>query len=68
MPDRRLFLMATLSTAAAPVIARTSNAQDEPVQSSMGNVRKPADVTLNVNGRDHQMSVDVRTSLLDLLQ
>jgi hypothetical protein len=30
MPDRRLFLMATLSTAAAPVIARTSNAQPNP--------------------------------------
>jgi xanthine dehydrogenase YagT iron-sulfur-binding subunit len=34
----------------------------------MWNVRKPADVTLNINGQDHQLSVDVRTSLLDLLR
>jgi xanthine dehydrogenase YagT iron-sulfur-binding subunit len=64
--DRRSFLVATASTAAAPFLVRRAGAE------AAGSVRtiaqKPVDATLNVNGRDHQVSFDVRTSLLDLLR
>jgi xanthine dehydrogenase YagT iron-sulfur-binding subunit len=31
-------------------------------------VRKPVTITLRVNGRDHQLALDVRTALLDALR
>jgi xanthine dehydrogenase YagT iron-sulfur-binding subunit len=65
--DRRSFLMATVSTAAAPLFARASGADAAPLQ-PLANGREPIDVTLHVNGRDHQLAFDVRTSLLDLLR
>jgi xanthine dehydrogenase YagT iron-sulfur-binding subunit len=63
--DRRSFLMATASTAATPILARAAGAGTAPV---IGDARKPADVTLMINGRDHRLAFDVRTSLLDLLR
>jgi xanthine dehydrogenase YagT iron-sulfur-binding subunit len=59
--------MATASTAATPVLARATGAAavSAPVT---GDARKPADVTLTINGRDHRLAFDVRTSLLDLLR
>jgi xanthine dehydrogenase YagT iron-sulfur-binding subunit len=66
--DRRSFLMATASTAAAPLfLPRSSGAEAAPA-SAKPNGHKPVDVTLNVNGRDHLLSFDIRTSLLDLLR
>ena len=59
--------MATVSTAAAPMFARA--AQAEAIAPQQGaSERKPIDITLNVNDRDHQLAFDVRTSLLDLLR
>jgi xanthine dehydrogenase YagT iron-sulfur-binding subunit len=67
--DRRSFLMATASTAAAPLFARGSGANAAPVSSaSQAARRQPVNATLNVNGHDHQLAFDVRTSLLDLLR
>jgi xanthine dehydrogenase YagT iron-sulfur-binding subunit len=59
--------MATVSTAAAPMFARAAHAEAVAPQQG-ANARKPIDITLNVNGRDHQLAFDVRTSLLDLLR
>ena len=59
--------MAAASTAAAPVLARTSGAEAA-TASGKGPARNAVEGTLNVNGRDHQLSFDVRTSLLDLLR
>jgi xanthine dehydrogenase YagT iron-sulfur-binding subunit len=64
-PDRRSLLMGTVSTAAAPMIARAAHAS--PAAPS-ANVDKPVDVTLIINSREHNVAVDVRTSLLDLLR
>jgi xanthine dehydrogenase YagT iron-sulfur-binding subunit len=65
--DRRSFLMTAVSTA-APVFARSAGAAaaTDPALDSAQN--KPADVTLTINGRDHRLAFDVRTSLLDLLR
>jgi xanthine dehydrogenase YagT iron-sulfur-binding subunit len=57
--------MGTVSTAAAPMIARAAHAS--PAAPS-ANVDKPVDVTLIINSREHNVAVDVRTSLLDLLR
>jgi xanthine dehydrogenase YagT iron-sulfur-binding subunit len=65
--DRRSFLMATVSTAAAPLLAGASSAAAATAPAT-DDPRKPVDAILNVNGRDHQLAFDVRTSLLDLLR
>ena len=65
--DRRSFLMATVSTAAAPLLAGASGAAAATAPAT-DDPRKPVDAILNVNGRDHQLAFDIRTSLLDLLR
>ncbi len=65
--NRRSFLVATVSTAAAPVVARSARAETTTVQTAP-NPRAPADATFIVNGQQHRLAFDVRTSLLDLLR
>jgi xanthine dehydrogenase YagT iron-sulfur-binding subunit len=65
--DRRSFLKATASAAATPFLVRAACAEGSPAQARAG-AHEPVDVTLHVNGRDHQLSFDARTSLLDLLR
>jgi xanthine dehydrogenase YagT iron-sulfur-binding subunit len=60
--------MATVSTAAAPVVGRPPAAHAAaPVQAGR-NPRSPVNVTLTINGQSHALAFDVRTSLLDLLR
>jgi xanthine dehydrogenase YagT iron-sulfur-binding subunit len=59
--------MASALTAAAPVLARAAGAEAARV-SPQANARQPVDVALTVNGRQHRLAFDVRTSLLDLLR
>jgi len=72
MPDdvpsqlsRRGLLGASASVAAAP-LAVVTPAVAQP--SAPPDPRRPVDVVLNVNGREHRMAVDVRTTLLDALR
>ena len=66
-PDRRSVLMGTVSSAAAPVIARAAQTEARRVAppTSPG---KPVDIALTINDREHNVAVDIRTSLLDLLR
>jgi xanthine dehydrogenase YagT iron-sulfur-binding subunit len=66
-PNRRSFLLATVSSAAAPVLARAGDAEPVALTPTAG-PDDPVHIVLAVNGRQHQLSVDVRTSLLDLLR
>ena len=59
--------MATVSTAAAPLLARSSGAEAATGQPG-STAGRPVDVTLTVNGQERQLAFDVRTSLLDLLR
>jgi xanthine dehydrogenase YagT iron-sulfur-binding subunit len=59
--------MGTVSTAAAPVFARAAQAE-APHAAPSANANKPVDIGLIVNNREHNVTVDVRTSLLDLLR
>jgi xanthine dehydrogenase YagT iron-sulfur-binding subunit len=64
-PNRRAFLLATVSSAVIPVLARAGEAGSETTVTRPGSL---ADVTLSINGGWHRLAVDTRTSLLDLLR
>jgi xanthine dehydrogenase YagT iron-sulfur-binding subunit len=65
--NRRSFLMAAASTAAAPVIARGASAEPAPAPRP-ADPRNPVAFVLKINGREHRLSLDVRTTLLDTLR
>jgi xanthine dehydrogenase YagT iron-sulfur-binding subunit len=65
--NRRTFMASVAGTAAA--IPLTSRARGEPANAlAPQDPSLPVDVTLRVNGMDHAISVDTRTSLLDALR
>ena len=66
--SRRNFLLATASTAAAPVFARTLTAEAAPTPPRQANPREPVNLTLKINDRDHRVALDMRTTLLDALR
>jgi xanthine dehydrogenase YagT iron-sulfur-binding subunit len=66
-PSRRRFLVATVSTAALPSIACAAAADPAPGQAPR-TPDEPANIPLRVNGKDHRVAVDIRTSLLDALR
>jgi xanthine dehydrogenase YagT iron-sulfur-binding subunit len=59
--------MATATSAMASVFGRVNKAEAAS-PAVLGNVRKPIDASLTVNGQEHALSFDVRTSLLDLVR
>jgi xanthine dehydrogenase YagT iron-sulfur-binding subunit len=63
--DRRRFLAATASSAAASMLSTTASARDVPVER---NPRERLPLTLNINGAAHSVAMDVRTTLLDALR
>src|SRR5437899_9093764 len=60
--------MATASSAAVPVFARTLTAEAAPAGRQARSPRDPANITLDINGREHRLALDVRTTLLDALR
>ena len=66
-PDRRALLMATVSTAAAPVVARAAGSGAASAQAT-ADPNKPISAAFKVNGYHRELAFDVRTSLLDLLR
>jgi xanthine dehydrogenase YagT iron-sulfur-binding subunit len=66
-PDRRSVLMGSVSSAAAPVLARAAQGAAPQVAPPV-TADKPVDITLIVNNRQHNVSLDARTSLLDLVR
>jgi xanthine dehydrogenase YagT iron-sulfur-binding subunit len=61
-PSRRGLLTGATGVAALPLIARAATAPPPP--GSHGHM----DITLTINGRDHRVSLDPRTTLLDALR
>ena len=66
--NRRAFLSAGVSSAAAPLFARGLHAETLERVRPMMDPRDPASLTLDVNGRPHRLALDARTSLLDALR
>jgi xanthine dehydrogenase YagT iron-sulfur-binding subunit len=77
IPSRRAFLRTTGGSAAAAVIAGCAPAQPNSALKQGGSPAEIADgpniegavpITLRINGRDHQLRVDPRTTLLDCIR
>jgi xanthine dehydrogenase YagT iron-sulfur-binding subunit len=64
--SRRNFLSIATSSAAAPLVARAARAEGAPT--ARLDPRAPVNLSLNVNGREHRLGLDVRTTLLDALR
>lgn len=62
-PSRRGFFRSAAGLAAIPVVARAAPTLAPPVAPS-----GPTETVLTVNGREHRLTMDVRTSLLDALR
>ncbi len=60
--------MAAASTAAAPMVARTLVAEAAAARQQGTAAPEPSNVTLKVNGSEHRLPLDTRTSLLDALR
>jgi xanthine dehydrogenase YagT iron-sulfur-binding subunit len=76
-PTRRTFLSNTGSTAAATIVAAyaqahassTAGPSDSTAAGADGpNIEGTVPIILRINGRDHQLRVDPRTTLLDCLR
>ncbi len=76
-PTRRTFLLTTGSTAAATVVAACvpvhANSTAEqgnltPAGVDGPNIEGAVQITLRINGKDHQLRVDPRTTLLDCIR
>ena len=72
-PTRRMFLRTTGTSAAAAIVAAhvpgTTTEQKPPPAAPKGPaVEGAVPVTLRVNGKDHAVQIDPRTSLLDCLR
>src|ERR1044071_142616 len=71
-PTRREFLSTTGTTAAAGLIAAymplTANASEEAVETSGPAIDGVMPITLRINGKDRQLRVDPRTTLLDCIR
>jgi xanthine dehydrogenase YagT iron-sulfur-binding subunit len=63
--SRREFLLVGASTVAAPALAHAATENPRAAQSDP---RAPVAMTLNINGRDQRIALDVRTTLLDALR
>ncbi|HEY7301488.1 MAG TPA: (2Fe-2S)-binding protein [Xanthobacteraceae bacterium] len=66
--SRRNFLLTTVSSAVAPALARASSAAAAPSGASGRRIRDPVPVGLMVNGHEHRLGLDPRTTLLDALR
>src|SRR5256885_12049813 len=71
-PTRRKFLKTSGTTAAATVMAAyvpaLANPAAEQKEESTANIEGSVPVTLRINGTDHQLRIDPRTTLLDCLR
>jgi xanthine dehydrogenase YagT iron-sulfur-binding subunit len=64
--DRRSFMAGAAGAAVMPMTARAQG--PTPNTATAQDPSAPVDVTLRVNGRDHTLSIDARTALLDALR
>ena len=76
-PTRRGFLRTTGDTAAAAVVAACAPAHASSTSGESGSPAATADrpniagavpITLRINGKDHQLHIDPRTTLLDCIR
>jgi xanthine dehydrogenase YagT iron-sulfur-binding subunit len=64
-PSRRRLIEGAAGLAALPVVAAAQSQAPSPAPQSR---RASMDLVLNINGRDHRLALDPRTTLLDALR
>jgi len=72
-PSRRKFLKASGTTAAAGMISaylpvHASGAVEEPREPEAPPIEGAVPITLRINGNDHKLNIDPRTTLLDCIR
>jgi xanthine dehydrogenase YagT iron-sulfur-binding subunit len=75
-PTRRKFLLTTGSSVAAslvatyvPALANGDSAESDSALTEVGsNIEGAIPITLRINGKDHQLRIDPRTTLLDCIR
>lgn len=75
-PTRRKFLLTTGSSVAATVVGAyapalansTARESDSTLASARPNIEGAVPITLRINGKDHQLRIDPRTTLLDCIR
>jgi xanthine dehydrogenase YagT iron-sulfur-binding subunit len=75
-PTRRTFLLTTGSSVAAslvagyvPALAKDNAAESDSAPTSAAqNIKGAVPITLRINGKDHQLRIDPRTTLLDCIR
>jgi xanthine dehydrogenase YagT iron-sulfur-binding subunit len=75
-PTRRKFLLTSGSSVAASVVAgyipalanNASGESDSALASAGPNIEGAVPITLRINGKDHQLRIDPRTTLLDCIR
>jgi xanthine dehydrogenase YagT iron-sulfur-binding subunit len=75
-PNRRQFLLTAGSTAAAGVIvacaparaATVLTSETAPTEAAVPGVEGAVPITLRINGKDHSLRIDPRTTLLDCIR
>src|SRR4051794_35383150 len=66
--SRRNFLTVTASSAAAPLVTGFATGSSVEAQTRVLDPRHPVNVRLHINGQEHRIALDVRTTLLDALR
>jgi xanthine dehydrogenase YagT iron-sulfur-binding subunit len=66
--SRRNFITTTAASTMTLTLLNPGHAPAETAPHATPDARSPHSVTLRVNGQDHRLSIDVRTSLLDALR
>jgi xanthine dehydrogenase YagT iron-sulfur-binding subunit len=74
-PTRRKFLLTTGSSMAAslvatyvPALANSAEESDSALTEAGQNIEAAIPITLRINGKDHQLRIDPRTTLLDCIR
>jgi xanthine dehydrogenase YagT iron-sulfur-binding subunit len=71
---RRTFLLSTGSSVAASVVAayvpvvKGAHGESDSASTSTGPIEGAVPITLRINGKDHQLRIDPRTTLLDCIR
>jgi xanthine dehydrogenase YagT iron-sulfur-binding subunit len=66
--SRRSFLTSTVASTMTVALLDRARAQTAAPQPGPPDLRRPVNMTLHINGRGHDVALDVRTTLLDALR
>ena len=66
--SRRDFLRGSGAAAAATALHTQAEADDQKKKKGPKKVKGPTEISINVNGKDHKVTVEPRTTLLEVLR